>query len=908
MKLHLNGALPAAFSRGSVRSAEFLSRALAGLALAAGASAAAAQCNQDFQPLLGPVPSISGEVAALEVFPVNGVPRLVIGGGFQDLGPESADLLAYWDGNRWRALGTSPALPAGASITDLEVGDLGQGLRLWISLRRDNGSAPLPLLFEFDGSQFLPLGPVAGSTPGFLVPGIHSLELATVAGTKRLFAGGAFDLPGSSVLGLGGWDGSAWASWNLPLLLVLSGPGALLEVGPGPGAPEGLYVGLGFGGVVRFDGSAFAVPDGSLQGSVQDLELFVDPSGHKRVYAAGQLNSPAGALLPYAGIASYAGSVWEPVAGPMSLAPGFPPRVQSISVENGPGGPIVTAGGQFNAWAGVLCRGLARFDGQSVEDLGDGLNPQVFLPSDMLPFDDGSGPGLVIAGTGELGEPGVVGVSRRDASGWRSFGRGLGYDPRLLLPWDRGNGPELLIAGVSEPSGLGALESWNGIQREFLPLPAGRKLSDLVLFDSGAGPELYGAFRGVPANVLRFTGSGWSLVGGNFNSEIEALAVYDAGSGPQLYATGSFTQVGAVAANRIARWNGSAWAPLSGPAGQGLSWTGTALTVFDSGAGPELIVAGEFGFAGGIAARQIAAWNGIQFRPLGAGLDGPVLTLEVHDEGGGPALYAAGDFLSADGISVSKLARWNGSAWAPVGSGIPGTGLVTDLQSGRDAAGAPRLVAVGTFSLASGSLANGLAAWNGQFWAPLGAGISGVKPPPVGGFVPKPFLRLAEVSLADLPSSLFVAGAFSGSGAGDPRLARFGCPGPGVVEPIAGCGGPAPSLTNDGPFLKLATQHRLTVTGGLGDGSGLLFAGSPAFDSGGCGLLLPGIGELLLSFDFGPLVLQAAPNLLGRVEFVLFMPLDPALVGIPFALQALQVNAQFDQLRLSTGLSAQIRP
>lgn len=908
MNLHLDGALPAALQRDSTRSAEFLAKALAGLALAAGASAAAAQCNQDFQPLLGPIPSITGEVSALEVFPVNGVPRLVIGGGFQDLGPESADLLAYWDGNRWRALGTFPTLPAGASITDLEVGDLGQGLRLWISLTRGTGTGPLPLLFEFDGSQFSPLGPVAGSAPVFFVPGVNSLELATVAGTKRLFAGGGFDLPGGSVAGIAGWDGSAWAAWNVPLLLVLSGPAALLEVGPGPGAPAGLYVGLAFGGVLRFDGSAFVATDGSLQGFVQDLELYVDPSGHKRVYAAGQLSSPAGALLPYAGIASYAGSVWEPVAGPMGPASASPPRVESISIESGPGGPIVTAGGQFSTWAGVPCRGLARFDGLSIVDLGDGLNPAAFLPSDMLPFDDGSGPGLVIAGLGELGEPGVVGVSRRDASGWRSFGRGLGYDPRLLLPWDRGNGPELLIAGVSEQSGLGMLESWNGIQREFLPTPEGRRLSDLVLFDSGAGPELYGAFRGVPANVLRFTGSGWSLVGGNFNSEIEALAVYDAGNGPQLYATGLFTEVGGVAANRIARWNGSAWVPLSGPAGQGLSWIGTAMTVFDSGAGPELIVAGEFGFAGGIAARQIAAWNGSQFRPLGPGLDGDVLTLEVHDDGGGPALYAAGDFISAGGIPVSKLARWNGSAWAPVGSGIPGSGKVTDLQSGLDAAGAPRLTAVGSFSLASGGLADGLAAWNGQFWAPLGAGISGVKPPPVSVIFSKPLLRLAEVSLADLPSSLFVAGAFSASGAGDPRLARYGCPGPGVVEPIPGCAGPAPALTNDGPFLKLATQHRLTVTGGLADGSGILFAGSPALDAGGCGLLLPGIGELLLSLDFGPLVLQSAPNLLGNTEFILFMPLDPALAGIPFALQALQVNAQFDQLRLSAGLLAQIRP
>jgi len=42
------------------------------------------------------------------------------------------------------------------------------------------------------------------------------------------------------------------------------------------------------------------------------------------------------------------------------------------------------------------------------------------------------------------------------------------------------------------------------------------------------------------------------------------VVVYDDGSGPALYATGSFQTAGAVAASRIARWNGTTWSELSG--------------------------------------------------------------------------------------------------------------------------------------------------------------------------------------------------------------------------------------------------------------------------------------------------------------------------------------------------------
>jgi hypothetical protein len=59
-----------------------------------------------------------------------------------------------------------------------------------------------------------------------------------------------------------------------------------------------------------------------------------------------------------------------------------------------------------------------------------------------------------------------------------------------------------------------------------------------------------------------------------------------------------------VAANSVAKWDGTQWAPL----GSGTNGFVTALTVFDDGAGPALDVGGSFTRAGGQPSPAIAAW------------------------------------------------------------------------------------------------------------------------------------------------------------------------------------------------------------------------------------------------------------------------------------------------------------
>src|SRR5688572_22774474 len=70
-----------------------------------------------------------------------------------------------------------------------------------------------------------------------------------------------------------------------------------------------------------------------------------------------------------------------------------------------------------------------------------------------------------------------------------------------------------------------------------------------------------------------------------------------------------------------------------------------ALTAHEDDDGPVLYAGGDFTTAGGVAANRIAKWNGSNWSALGSGMNRTVRALAMHDDGGGPALYAGGDFF-----------------------------------------------------------------------------------------------------------------------------------------------------------------------------------------------------------------------------------------------------------------------
>ncbi|MBX3356321.1 MAG: hypothetical protein KF724_11565 [Phycisphaeraceae bacterium] len=256
----------------------------------------------------------------------------------------------------------------------------------------------------------------------------------------------------------------------------------------------------------------------------------------------------------------------------------------------------------------------------------------------------------------------------------------------------------------------------------------------LAVFDdgSGRGPALYigGDFTiagGVLANrVVRWDGSGWSSLGSGANLAVRALAVYDdgLGGGPALYAAGSFTTIGGVAANRIAKWNGSSWSALGLGVG-GSDGQIEALAVYDSGTGPALYAGGGFTIAGGSPANRVARWDGANWTPLGSGVSDVVFAFVIHDEGpgNGSSLFVGGGFVSAGGVPANRIARWNGIAWSALGTGV--NNAVRALEVFDDGLGGkPMLYAAGSFTMAGGAPASRVARWDGTSWSALGPGLN----------------------------------------------------------------------------------------------------------------------------------------------------------------------------------------
>ena len=384
-------------------------------------------------------------------------------------------------------------------------------------------------------------------------------------------------------------------------------------------------------------------------------------------------------------------------------------RVRALVVYDDGSGAALYVGGSSLRYAGNAWHHLLRWDGEQLTTLPSGPDGKV---NALAVFDEGSGPKLFVGG--RFTNAGVVtakGLARWDGQAWSEVGGGVdgceGPAVETLAVHDLGGGPRLYVGGDIASVGAGMstdlVAAWNGQSwTTFAPAPS--------------CPGLFSQER-----------------------TVFALARYDDGGGPALYAAGSFTSLGGVSANAIAKWTGSTWAPLGfgvgrlDPTGTPLPTVVAALVVFDGGSGPELYAGGFFNRAGNSTAdaRSIARWNGSRWALVGEGLDTYAITddfgtyvrptgvqaLTVYDDGTGPALYATGS--TSGGSPFASIARWNGTRWSPVGGGLGDAGTGGMAMTAH----AGELYVAGGFATAGGRGANGIARWSGGAWRPLGIGF-----------------------------------------------------------------------------------------------------------------------------------------------------------------------------------------
>ncbi len=237
-------------------------------------------------------------------------------------------------------------------------------------------------------------------------------------------------------------------------------------------------------------------------------------------------------------------------------------------------------------------------------------------------------------------------------------------------------------------------------------------------------------------HIARWNGSAWQTVGFGLNFAVYSLAV---GINGELYVGGDFSEIcgnpacneGNIPANRIVRWDGSAWSALD----QGLDSSVLALAVAPNG---DVYAGGAFQNICGNAtcssnntpARRVAKYDDLGWTPLSFGLNLSVNSVAFS----GSNLIVGGYFSNICGnpacnsgnMPANHVAQWDGLAWSALGNGFNDNVNVIATQGSQIIAGGYFHEACGNISCDNGNVrVNSIAAWNGIAWTPLGFGLNG---------------------------------------------------------------------------------------------------------------------------------------------------------------------------------------
>ena len=155
---------------------------------------------------------------------------------------------------------------------------------------------------------------------------------------------------------------------------------------------------------------------------------------------------------------------------------------------------------------------------------------------------------------------------------------------------------------------------------------------------------------------------------------VTAFTIYN----NKLIVGGGFSNAGGNAANKIAAWDGANWSTLSNGIQGSLIACEAGVNVLQVYQG-NLIAGGLYTFANNISDNFIYKWNGSAWSSLSnklvtnvAGL-ASIKAMTVYNN----KLIVAGRFDTINGVAAINIAQWNGTTWSSLGSGGPSTSFGT---------------------------------------------------------------------------------------------------------------------------------------------------------------------------------------------------------------------------------------
>ncbi len=584
---------------------------------------------------------------------------LVAAGWFTSIGWASIRTVARWDGSGWTALGSGvdgswfgPNPQVNALLVE-PGGDLVVGGNFTSA-----GGVPAPGIARWNGSAWSAVGTGFSLSVG----AFHRMA------NGDLVAGG-FTSTGS--YNVARWDGVAWTPLGIgvgqaPVVSVLNAGAPIVRtfatLPTGDLFAGGLFRTAGShaaNSIARWDGSDWS---GMLAGTNGPMRSVLMLAADDYV-VGGDFTAVAG--VPARSIARCRNGVWSPLG--VGFGSSVPTRAASVrALARLPNGDYVAAG-DFDSAGGAPVGRIACWNGTAWTPLGAGVDGRVNALVVMPNGDLVTGGAFTHAGNGVAN-----GIARWDGAAWSPLGSGVGNSPNLYDPLAvhsllvRANG-SLVVGGLFSTA--------------------------------GGSPAWY---------IARWDGAAWSSIGAGmygsvyFNSSPGVFALAETASG-DLIAGGRFTTAGTVAADLIARWDGTNWSAM----GQGL-WGSDPYTRGVHAILPlpngDLLVGGSFGYSSG--PYNVARWNGVAWSPVGTGLHravaglawndtealvvgefvqpdpysllGPVMAGLARLAATCPANAVAGSSCVVGEVLAIEQAAWAGSTYRARATGMPGLGVAID--------------------------------------------------------------------------------------------------------------------------------------------------------------------------------------------------------------------------------------
>jgi len=652
--------------------------------------------------------------------------KIYAGGYFTSAGNTMASAVAGYDGTNWFPLNNGVTNAGAAYIYGMASDGSNLYAGGWFTNADNSGAA---CIGRWDGTNWWPL---AGGNPNSIV------EAVKLTGTN-IFVGGLFTTNGSVPVSLiAGWNGSNWEAFgagisggSLPRVDAIEYDGTNLYAG-------GIFTQAGAvnaTNVAVWNGTAWSAMGSGFAGSVLALLRY---GGY--LYAGGSFTN---ATLAITNLAIWNGSVWSAVGTGANAA------VRAFLTD----GTNLYVGGDFTQINGVPANRIAEWNGLNwlalgagVEGFGESANPTVA----SMAFD--SKGRLIAAGNiNQVNGLGVSHIAGWDGTNWFALGgttsKGMTHFDGLINGL-LSVGTNLYAGGAFTEGGdviVNGTAQWNGTNWSALgsvvdgqqPFVQSRTFA-LVGSDLYAGGN-FTNIGGVAANyIAEWDGTNWHNIG-NADSTVYAL-LYE---GTYLWVGGAFTNIGGVNTPGLAVYWNSAWYNLGSTSG------GTQLVKALAWDGTNLYVGGSFTSINGVSATNIASYNWSSWSALGTGVNGTVNAIAASNG----VVYVGGSFTTAGGVTVNHMAQWEGGSWSALGSGL--TGSSSSAAVSAIVINGTNVYAAGSFTNAGGIYAAGIAKWTGTSWSALGSGLYySVSSGPGTG-----------LALAASGNDLFVGGSFTSAGA-----------------------------------------------------------------------------------------------------------------------------------------------